>query len=70
MPRATVKRADTTKPQRRPPRRQAKKPVVRKDVRITEDEADAIISERRMRRAGRMIPLEEATRRLGYDLGR
>jgi hypothetical protein len=33
---------------------------------VTEDEADVIISERRDRRGGRMISLQEARKRLGY----
>ena len=38
---------------------------------VAEDEADVIISERRSRRGGRMISLEEARKRLGYhDLDR
>ena len=34
---------------------------------VTEDEADFIIGERRRKRGGRMISLEEARKRLGYD---
>ena len=40
-----------------------------KRVAITEDEADVLISERRMTRDGRLIPLEEGLRRL-HELDR
>jgi hypothetical protein len=37
---------------------------------VTEDDADAIISMRRLRRPGRTYTLDEVMHRLGYDVAR